>query len=227
VQVHFPATSRPWALPVLKGQALPKPAQVVEQMPKRHRLDVAGYGGGRRKVETLSRAGQGYQSGHGLVPVRWVCVRDHTGTPRDEFFFATRTAGSAQAIIAGDTARWNLETTFPEWRAHLGRKTTQDWSEKAVLRAAPCLFGRYGVVALLDQEAPAVPTGRAKSTAPSPTRCPPFVPGGGPNGFSHRLFPTRLSRNFRPPGSGSCSMHALVFPLTKPAMNSRGLLCWR
>jgi hypothetical protein len=24
------------------------------------------------------------------------------------------------------------------------------------LRAAPCLFGRYGVVALLDQEAPAV-----------------------------------------------------------------------
>jgi hypothetical protein len=34
-------------------------------------------------------------------------------------------------------------------------KATQGWSEKTVLRAAPCLFGRYGVVALWAHEAPA------------------------------------------------------------------------
>jgi hypothetical protein len=141
--------------PRVKGQALPKPAQAVEPIPKRTRLEVAGYGGGRRRVEILSRAGQWYQSGHGLVPVRWGYVRDKTGTHRDEYFFATRTTWSAQAIIEGDTARWDIETTFPECRAPLGMKTTQGWSEQTVLRAAPCLFGRYGVVARLAQEAPA------------------------------------------------------------------------
>jgi hypothetical protein len=199
--------------PRVKGEPLPKPAQAVEQTAKRTRLEVAWYGGGRRKVETLSRAGQWYKSGRGLVPVRWVDVRDKTGTHRDEFFFATRTTWSVRTIIEAYTARWNVETTFQECRAHLGMKTTQGWAEKTVLRATPCLFGLYGLVALLDQEAPprtaaAAPTGRAKSTAPSPTRCPPSAPGWGPNGFSHRRFPTRLSRNFRPPGSGSCSMHS-------------------
>jgi hypothetical protein len=141
--------------PRVKGEALPKPAQAVEQTPKRTHLEVDWYGGGRRQVETLSRAGQWYKSGHGLVPLRWVYVRDKTGTHRDEYFFATRTTWSARTIIEGYTARWNIETTFQECRAHLGMKTTQGWSEKTVLRAAPCLFGLYGVVALLAQEAPA------------------------------------------------------------------------
>jgi hypothetical protein len=142
--------------PRVKGPALPKPAQTVEQIPKRTRLEVAWYGEGRRQVETLSRAGQWYQSGHGLVPVRWVFVRDKTGTHRDEYFFATRTPWSVRTIIEGYTARWNMETTFQESRAHLGMKTTPGWSKRTVLRAAPCLFGLYSVVALLDQEAPAV-----------------------------------------------------------------------
>jgi hypothetical protein len=141
--------------PRVKGRALLKPAQAVEQIPKRTRLEVAWYGGGRRRVETLSRAGQWSKSGHGLVPVRWVYVRDKTGTHRDEDFFATRTTWSVRTIVEADTARWNIETPFQECRAHLGMKTTQGWSKRTVLRAAPCRFGLYGVVALLDREAPA------------------------------------------------------------------------
>jgi hypothetical protein len=62
--------------PRVKGQALPKPAPAVEQTLKRTRLDVDWHGGGRRPVETLSRAGQWYKSGHGLVPVRGADNRD-------------------------------------------------------------------------------------------------------------------------------------------------------
>jgi hypothetical protein len=39
-------------------------------------------------------------------------------------------------------------------RAHLGLETTRGWSAQTVLRAAPCLFGLYTVVALLYHALP-------------------------------------------------------------------------
>ena len=53
------------------------------------------------------------------------------------------------------TGRWSIETTFQELRAYLGLETTRGWKERTVLRAAPCLFGLYSVVALLYSELPA------------------------------------------------------------------------
>ena len=50
--------------------------------------------------------------------------------------------------------RWNEETTFQEMRAYLGLETTRGWKEKTVLRAAPCLFGAYTVVACLYSQLP-------------------------------------------------------------------------
>jgi hypothetical protein len=37
----------------------------------------------------------------------------------------------------------------------LGLETTRGWKERTVLRAAPCLFGLYSVVALLYSQLPA------------------------------------------------------------------------
>jgi hypothetical protein len=42
-----------------------------------------------------------------------------------------------------------IETTFQEMRAYLGLETTRGWCRRTVLRAAPCLFGLYTVVAVL------------------------------------------------------------------------------
>jgi hypothetical protein len=140
--------------PRVKGQALPKPAPAVEQIAKRTRLTVSWYGGGHRQVDTLCRTGQWYKSGHGLVPIRWVYVQDRSGTHREESFFTTQTTFSAQTILEGYTARWNIETTFQECRAHLGLGTTPGWSKWTVLRAAPCLLGLYSVVALWSQQVP-------------------------------------------------------------------------
>jgi hypothetical protein len=89
-----------------------------------------------------------YKSGRGLVPLRWAFVRDLTGTHRDESFFATDPALTPAAVIGLSRGRWNIEATFRECRAHLGLETTRGWCREAVLRAAPCLFGLYSVVAL-------------------------------------------------------------------------------
>src|SRR5262249_8103878 len=92
--------------------------------------------------------------GKGLVPVRWVFVHDKSGTHRDEYFFTTDPNRKPADIVGGYTGRWNLETTFQELRAHLGLETTRGWCPKTVLRAAPCLFGLYTVVALWYQALP-------------------------------------------------------------------------
>jgi hypothetical protein len=139
--------------PRVKGAALPKPRQVAATASRR-RLPVGWYGGGTRQVEVVSGTGQWYKSGAGLVALRWVYVRDLTGTHRDEYFFTTDAGLEAAAVIGYYTGRWNIETTFQELRAHLGLETTRGWCQNTVLRTAPCLFGLYTVVALLYASLP-------------------------------------------------------------------------
>ena len=61
---------------------------------------------------------------------------------------------SPESVVGHYAWRWNVETTFQEARAHLGLETTRGWCRKTVLRAAPCLFGLYTVVALWYQQLP-------------------------------------------------------------------------
>jgi hypothetical protein len=134
--------------PRVTGAALPKPRQAAA-CARRRRAVVRWYGGGTRRVSVVSGAGHWYKSGHGLVPVRWVCVRDLDGTHRDEYLYSTDPSFSPEAVVGHYAWRWNIETTFQELRAHLGLETTRGWCRRTVLRAAPCLFGLYSVVALL------------------------------------------------------------------------------
>jgi uncharacterized protein YerC len=141
--------------PRVKGKKLPNPAAVVQETSKRQRLEVAWYGGGRRRVEIVSGSGCWFESGSQPVPVRWIFVHDLTGTHRDEYFFTTDVAMSPQVLIETYTGRWNIETMFQEVRSYLGLETTRGWSRNTVLRVAPCLFGLYTVVTLLYAELPA------------------------------------------------------------------------
>jgi DDE superfamily endonuclease len=140
--------------PRVKGAAQPKPRQAAAGARRLRRRTVAWYGGGTRRVGLLSRTGHWYKSGAGLVPIRWVFVRDRDGTHRDEFFFSTDPSLEAATIIETYTARWNLETTFQELRAWLGLETTRGWCRETVLRMAPCLFGLYTAAVLLYQALP-------------------------------------------------------------------------
>lgn len=128
---------------------------MVRDAPTRQTLEVAWYGGGRRRVEVVTGTGLWYKGGRPLVPVRWVFVPDLTGTHRDEDFFTTSPAMTAAAVLETDTGRWGIETTFQEVRSYLGLETTRGWSRGTVLRAGPCLFGLYTVVAWLYADLPA------------------------------------------------------------------------
>jgi len=140
--------------PRVKGRKLPKPEAVVSRA-KRQRLHVTWYGGGQRHIEVVTQVGHWYKAGSGLVPVRWVYVHDCTGTHRDEYFFSTDVDLSAKQIVEAYTRRWNIETTFQEMRTWLKVEKTRGWTEKTVLRTAPCLFGLYAVIAVIYAELPA------------------------------------------------------------------------
>ena len=66
----------------------------------------------------------------------------------------TDVAMTTQEVIETYVGRWNEETTFQEMRSYLGLETTRGWCARTVLRAAPCLFGLYTVVALLYRALP-------------------------------------------------------------------------
>jgi hypothetical protein len=54
-------------------------------------------------------------------------------------------------IAAWFVARWPLEVTFQEVRAHLGVETQRQWSDLAILRTTPALLGLFSLVALFAQ----------------------------------------------------------------------------
>jgi hypothetical protein len=140
--------------PRVQGRELPQPAPVVHDTPERPVLTVAGYGGECRRVEVVTGSGWWYQSGRALIAVRWVFVRDRTGTHRDEYCFTTDVTMSPRAVIETDTGRWNLETTFPEARSDLGWETTRGRTKNTVLRAEPSLLALDTIVVWLDAELP-------------------------------------------------------------------------
>lgn len=133
--------------PRVVGKRLPCPADVVKATKKRRRLRVAWYGGGRRTVSVVTGVGHWYRQGHGLVRLRWVHVRDLTGSHREEYFFSTDIQLSVTRVIEAFVGRWDIEVTFEEMREHLGLETTRGRSRNTVLRVEPCLFLLYTLVA--------------------------------------------------------------------------------
>jgi hypothetical protein len=140
--------------PRVKGTRRPKPRQAVAAATAFSRSEVGWYGGGQRTVQTLDGLGHWYKAGRGLVPLRWVVVRDTTGTHRDEYFFTTDPGLTPAAVIGHSGGRRNIETTFQEARSCLGLETTRGWSKNTALRAGPCLLGLYSVVAILFRALP-------------------------------------------------------------------------
>jgi hypothetical protein len=143
-----PRQSKKGGRPRTKGRRVPKPVEVVKNS-KGKRFTVNWYGGKTRRVELIWGEGHWYKAGGGLVPVRWVFVRDIEGTHRDEYFYSTDPTMPPEQIVSLYTGRWSIEVTFQEVRTHLGFATPRNWSKKSVLRMAPCLLGLFSVVSLI------------------------------------------------------------------------------
>jgi hypothetical protein len=112
---------------------------------------VRWYDGADRDLELASGTAVWYHNGFEPLPIRWVLVRDPAGRLEPRAYFSTRPEDEAASIPAEVVKRWPIEVTFEEARAHLGVETQRQWSDRAIERETPSLFGLYSLVALIGR----------------------------------------------------------------------------
>lgn len=135
--------------PAVTGKALPKlKARLTDPHTEWHSLCLAWYAGPQRTLEVCSGTAVWYHPGQTPLPIRWVLTRDAAGQHGPKAYFSTDVEQTASDIITDYMKRWALEVTFEESRAHLGIETQRQWSDAAIERTTPCLFGLYSLVAL-------------------------------------------------------------------------------
>jgi hypothetical protein len=78
-------------------------------------------------------------------------IRDPLGQFETQALLCTDLQAAPAWMLDCFVQRWQLEVTFEEARAHLGIETQRQWSDKAIARTTPCLFGLYSIVTLLAQ----------------------------------------------------------------------------
>lgn len=117
------------------------------------RLTIARWYGERdRPVEILSQTAVWYSTGFPPVPIRWVLIRDPQQQFTTQALLCTDLDADPHQIITWFILRWQLEVTFHEVRAHLGVETQRQWSDRAIARTTPALFGLFSLVTLLAHD---------------------------------------------------------------------------
>jgi hypothetical protein len=138
--------------PRLKGERQPTLAtRVLDPATVWEPLTVPWYGGATAQVEAATGTALWYHPGAPTVALRWVLLRDPAGQFEPQAFLSTDPSVPPAQIVAWFVARWPLEVTFQEVRAHLGVETQRQWSDRAILRTAPALLGLFSLVTLFAQ----------------------------------------------------------------------------
>lgn len=138
--------------PRVIGERLPTLETVLESPATIwQRLTLDWYGQGKRTLEICTGTALWYRSGYDPLPIRWVLTRDPSGKRPAKAIFSTDPTQTAEQIIQDFMKRWSLEVTFEESRAHLGIETQRQWSDLAIERSTPLLFGLYSLVALFGR----------------------------------------------------------------------------
>src|SRR5215470_11883505 len=137
--------------PRVKGARRPCPQQRLDdsQTPWTKIKVEDWYGGGQREVEIYSEACVWYKSGHQPVSIRWVLVRVPQSEYDPQAFVSTKPDHTPLQILTWFVRRWRMEVTFEESRAHLGIETQRQWSDPAIARTTPVLFGLFSLVTLM------------------------------------------------------------------------------
>jgi hypothetical protein len=138
--------------PRVVGLRLPALEQVIQD-PEMvwQKLTLDWYGEGERTLEMCTGTALWYRYGSDPLPIRWVLTRDPLAKRPPKAIFSTDPAQTAEQIVSDFMKRWSLEVTFEEGRAHLGIETQRQWSDLAIERSTPLLFGLYSLVTLFGQ----------------------------------------------------------------------------
>lgn len=139
--------------PRLKGQRQPTLAQrLAHPGTVWQTLSARWYGGVERTIEVATDTAVWYHPGEPVVPLRWVLIRDPQGRFDPQALLCTDLDLAVQQIVEYFVLRWQLEVTFHEARTHLGIETQRQWSDLAILRTTPALFGLFSLVGLFAHE---------------------------------------------------------------------------
>jgi len=116
-------------------------------------LTMPWYSGIRRSVEFITGVSLWHRCGNAPVLIRWVLVRCPEGSPKQAHFKPAGLLSSdptltVEQIISLFISRWNIEITFEELRSFLGFETQRQWSDRAIERTTPCLFGLFSLLVL-------------------------------------------------------------------------------
>lgn len=136
--------------PRLKGERKPSLQKKLQsRRTKWTRVQIDWYGEKNREIEISSQTAIWYKSGSVPVPIRWVLIRD----PKDEFesqaLLSTNLNHRPEQVVEYFIRRWRVEVTFEEARAHLGIESQRQWSDLAIARTTPILFGLYSLITLM------------------------------------------------------------------------------
>jgi DDE superfamily endonuclease len=107
------------------------------------------YGEVKRRIEFTSSTAVWFHIGQPPVPIRWVIVRDPLGKFKTQALLCTDLKAAPLQIIEWFIQRWQMEVTQHEVREHLGVETQRQWSDLAILRTTPALFGLFSLVTVL------------------------------------------------------------------------------
>jgi len=164
----FPPEYAGCGRPSKRGQRLLTPKQMMQHSGlKWTEAEVKWYGGKKRRVAYASITCLWSVQGEEPLPIRLVLMKDLAGEYEpialmgvDELFLLT-----AIEIVEWFVARWNQEVTHREVREHLGVETQRQWSDKAIARSTPALFGLYSLIVLIADGLHAASPIRLGSTA--------------------------------------------------------------
>jgi hypothetical protein len=113
---------------------------------------VAWYGRSTRTVRLATGTAVWFHYGLPPVTIRWVLITDPEGKFSAQALLCTDLKATATQIVEWFVLRWQLEVTFEEARTHLGIETQRQWSDLAILRSTPALFGLFSLVTLFAHQ---------------------------------------------------------------------------
>ncbi len=138
--------------PRKKGKRLENLTEVIKHPQTRWQKILVNWYGVEKEIEITSQRCVWFHIGKQAVPIRWVIVKDPLGKFQTQALLCTNQEAEPQKIVDWFIRRWQVEVTFEEARRHLGIETQRQWSEKAIGRTTPCLFGLFSLIAMMAQE---------------------------------------------------------------------------
>lgn len=136
--------------PAKKGQRLLTPKEMFKTEDSHWKREkVKWYGGTLREIEYITITYLWHVIGFDPVPIRLVLLRDPEGKYESVALMSTNVNLSVITIIESFVSRWNQEVTHREVRDYLGVETQRQWSDLAIARSTPILFGLYSLILLM------------------------------------------------------------------------------